>query len=47
MRPDTSWKKNIHRLLYASNPKTKQLTYGNVMKSKGRKKFVEMYNVNV
>jgi len=36
MRPYTSCKEKIHSLLFAPNPKTKQLTYGNVM-----------YNVNV
>lgn len=47
MRPYTSCKKKIHSLLYAPNPQTKQLNYGNVMESKGRKKFEEIYNLNV
>jgi len=47
MRPYTSCKTKIHSLLYAPNPKTKQLNYGNVMESKGRTKFEEIYNVNV
>ncbi|XP_022177214.1 uncharacterized protein LOC111038425 [Myzus persicae] len=47
MRPYTSCKKKIHNLLYAPNPKTKQLNYGHIMESKGRKKFEEMYELNV
>lgn len=47
MRPYTSCKKKIHSFLYAPNSHTKQLTYGNVMESKGRKKFEEMYSLNV
>jgi hypothetical protein len=47
MRPYTSCKKKIYNLLYAPNPKSKQLNYGQVMEAKARTKFEEMFNLKV